>query len=207
MVANCDDSPIEPADGELIAFGCIQHEVVQCGYDSNTAVDDYAGAISAFNDCITDSGGDGSGWPYCNLRLEVAQDLHSQGSCPGGGNNGGGVGIGFHTIVPFTVTCADTYHFRFHTDYGRGGFIGVNDDALLSNTFSGANSATDIWGHVEVNDIPLTLGNHIFEGLGFEGCCDGHQELDVMLPAGQDWIRATTGANDNLVMALSLIHI
>ena len=183
-VANCDGSPLTPAANQMIAFGCINHEVVQCGYNSNNAVDDYAGALSAFADCITASGGDGSAWPYCNIQVEVAQGLNAQGSCPGGGNNGGGVGIGFHTIVPFTVTCADTYHFRFHTDYGRGGFIGVNDDAELSNTqaSSASGSATDIWGHVEVNDIPLTAGDHVFEGLGFEGCCDGHSELDVHLP-------------------------
>jgi hypothetical protein len=135
--------------------------------------------------------------------VEVAQGLNAQGSCNGGGNNGGGVGIGFHTIVPFTVTCADTYHFRFHTDYGRGGFIGVNDDAQLSNTqaSSASGSATDIWGHVEVNDIPLTAGDHVFEGLGFEGCCDGAQEMDVRLPTGTDWIRVTTGASDGLTGA------
>ena len=53
-------SPLTPAANQLIAFGCINHEVVQCSYNSNNAVDDYAGALSAFADCITASGGDGS---------------------------------------------------------------------------------------------------------------------------------------------------
>ena len=200
-VNNCDGSPLVPATNQMIVFGCILHETVRCGYNSNNAVDDYAGARSAFDDCVTASGGDGSAWPYCSLQLEVAQGLNGGGSCPGGGNNGNNVGFGFHTIVPFTVACADTYHFRFHADYGRGGFIGVNDDAQLSNTqaSSASGSATDIWGHVEVNDIPLSVGDHIFEGLGFEGCCDGAQEMDVRLPVGSDWIRVTTGANDALV--------
>ena len=60
-----------------------------------------------------------------------------------------------------------------HADYGTGSFIGVD----------GAEQTTgDIWGHVLMNAMALTPGNHEFEALGFDACCDGHAELEVHLP-------------------------
>ena len=60
-----------------------------------------------------------------------------------------------------------------HADYGTGSFIGVD----------GAEQTTgDIWGHVLMNAMQLTPGNHEFEALGFDACCDGHAELEVHLP-------------------------
>ena len=38
------------------------------------------------------------------------------------------------------------------------------------------------WGHVETAGTHLTAGEHEFEALGFEDCCDGHAELEVHLP-------------------------
>jgi hypothetical protein len=109
--------------------------------------------------------------------------------------------MGFHTVIPFQTTVDGTFHFRFHADYGKGGYIGINDGSSLSNVIAGAasNSATDIWGHVEVNDVALTAGMHYFEGLGFEGCCDGHAELDDKMPTRSDWIRVVTGASSDFV--------
>ena len=40
----------------------------------------------------------------------------------------------------------------------------------------------EIWGHVNVDATSLTLGDHEFEVLGFENCCDGHAELEIHLP-------------------------
>jgi len=77
------------------------------------------------------------GWRCCRAQ---ASQLHAQGSCPGASNNGAGVGIGFHTVIAFSTACADIYHFRFHADYGRGGYIGVNDGAVGAFDFSGNNA-------------------------------------------------------------------
>ena len=33
-----------------------------------------------------------------------------------------------------------------------------------------------------VSDVVLGLGDHEFEVLGFEDCCDGHAELEIHLP-------------------------
>ena len=120
----------------------------------------------------------------CNTRTEEASNLHAQGSCPGASNNGAGRGIGFHTVIPFSVratswmstcaislanrekhrhqnACADVFHFRFHADYGRGGYIGVNDgsagtfnDASLNRglTADGRYTSGDVWGNVEIQE-------------------------------------------------------
>ena len=97
----------------------------------------------------------------CNTRTEEASNLHAQGSCPGASNNGAGRGIGFHTVIPFSNACADVFHFRFHADYGRGGYIGVNDgsagtfnDASLNRglTADGRYTSGDVWGNVEIQE-------------------------------------------------------
>jgi hypothetical protein len=83
-----------------------------------------------------------------------------------------------------------TYHFRMHADYGTGSFIGVD----------GAEHTTgDIWGHVLMNALQLTPGNHEFEALGFDACCDGHAELEVHLPCDTSvdpWRIVVAGEND-----------
>ena len=38
------------------------------------------------------------------------------------------------------------------------------------------------WGHVETEGTTLPVGEHEWEVLGFEDCCDGHAELEVHLP-------------------------
>ena len=77
--------------------------------------------------------------------------------------------------------------------YGYGGFIGVDGVS---------HSAGDIWGHVFANDVAIAEGDHYWEALGFEGCCDGHSELEVHLPAdnvADPWRQIVSGASDELV--------
>ena len=38
------------------------------------------------------------------------------------------------------------------------------------------------WGHVESDGALMGVGEHEWEFLGFEDCCDGHAELEVHLP-------------------------
>lgn len=54
-----------------------------------------------------------------------------------------------------------------HADYGIGSFIGVD---------GAEHTPGNLWGHVQANDINLREGDHEFEALGFEDCCDGHAE-------------------------------
>ena len=142
---------------------------------------------AAFAECriATQAGSNADG--YCSISTDKAQGLSNQDACGGPNRN-----IGFHTVIPFTVACAGTYHFRFHADYGLGGYTGVDGVERQSG---------DIWGHVFVADVAISVGDHYFEGLGFEGCCDGHSELDVHLPfdgEGDPWRRVIAGPTDTL---------
>eukprot|EP01046_Picozoa_sp_COSAG06_P013118 COSAG06_NODE_786_length_12305_cov_9.158774_4_plen_967_part_01 len=183
---SCTGMVVVPRPNQLLVFGCIRHEVVQCGYNSVEHPGDYDRALAAFAECVTAAGPAGS-WPHCILGLETAESLSSQDACPGGDSNGGGVGIGFHTIIPFAVRCYGVYQFRFHTDDGRGVFIGINDDVRRNHR------TENIWGYVYMNDLLFHAGTYTFEALGFEDCCDGFSSMDVRLPNSDDWIRATSG--------------
>ena len=97
----------------------------------------------------------------------------------------------FHITAPFTVDAAGTYAFRFHTDFGRGGFMGVDEGLRFT--------PGDFWGHYQLAAAAMTQGDHVFEALGFEGCCDGHSELEIHLPCdgtSDPWRVVQAGATD-----------
>ena len=57
------------------------------------------------------------------------------------------------------------------------------------------------WGHLQLAPAVLTSGDHEFESLGFEDCCDGHSELEVHLPCDQpsaSWRIVVAGQSDCL---------
>ena len=74
--------------------------------------------------------------------------------------------------MPFRVTQAGQYEFRYHTDFGLGSFIGVDGPEHTTG---------NQWGHLMLPTLQLTVGEHVFESLGFEDCCDGHAEIEVHL--------------------------
>ena len=179
------ERPTDAGGDQLLTFGCIDHETVQCTYNANAAGGgDYAASMAAFADCRDASVGvDG----YCRGELSAASGLSNQDACGGPNTN-----IAFHTLIPFTAACEGVYHFRFHADYGYGGFLGV--DGVT-------HSAGDIWGHVFANDVAITAGDHYWESLGFEGCCDGHSEIEIHLPndeASDPWRPITSGTSADL---------
>ena len=176
---------VEPA----VVFGCIDHWTTHCIYDINQAVVDgegYHEALAAFHSCA-----DVSPQPpgFCHVELDSASHLSNQDACQSTVSEN----IGFHTVIPFTVMEGGPYHFRFHVDYGLGGFIGIDGTD---------HHAGDIWGHVLFEDITLVAGEHYFESLGFEGCCDGHSELEVHIPCDlrtDPWRTVVTGPSASMV--------
>ena len=59
----------------------------------------------------------------------------------------------------------------------------------------------EIWGHVNIEASTLTTGDHEFDVLGFENCCDGHAELEVHLPCDKPddaWRTVVHGATSCL---------
>ena len=47
------------------------------------------------------------------------------------------------------------YTFRMHADYGLGAYVGVD----------GAEFTDSTWGHVEIEPVSLSSGEHEFESL------------------------------------------
>ena len=86
-----------------------------------------------------------------------------------------------------------TYQFRLHADYGLGSFIGVD---------GAEHTPGNTWGHLQMTPAVLVGGDHEFESLGFEDCCDGHSELEVHLPCDQvasTWRLVVSGPSDCMV--------
>ena len=110
---------------------------------------------------------------YCHGSLKTAGLLANHDVC----ENGATSNIAFHIRIPFLAEVEQTVHFRYHADFGAGSFIGVD---------GAEHTPGNLWGHVAVTDVALTLGDHEFEALGFEDCCDGHSELEVHLPCDND---------------------
>ena len=95
----------------------------------------YAGALNAFAECrIVSQGDDGYG---CTIQTDKAEGLSMQDACSGPNTN-----IGFHTVIPFSSACDGTFNFRFHADYGLGGYGGIDGVS---------HQGGDIWGHVSVS--------------------------------------------------------
>ena len=60
-----------------------------------------------------------------------------------------------HIRIPLKINMVGTYTFRMHADYGLGGYVGVD----------GASFTDATWGHVELDPVSLTSGEHDFESL------------------------------------------
>jgi len=92
--------------------------------------------------------------------------------------------------MPFLINLPGDYSFRMHADYGSGSFMGVDGAGYTPG---------DLWGHVNIDATSLAAGDHEFEVLGFEPCCDGHAETEVHLPcdaADDPWRTVVHGATD-----------
>ena len=75
--------------------------------------------------------------------------------------------------IPFRVNDDGLYTFRYHMDMGLGSFVGVDGPEWRPG---------NTWGHLENDGTVLSQGEHEWEVLGFEDCCDGHAELEVHIP-------------------------
>jgi hypothetical protein len=129
---------------------------------------------------------------YCDQTLAVYDGISNQSACSGPATN-----IAFHFGVAFNVAATEVgpWNFRIGPDFGRGG-------AVFLDGVSVAFKSTDMWWAgsynnssqiFEVTANPLTAGNHILDIYGLEGCCDGGQQGQFKIGAG-DW--TTFAAND-----------
>ena len=153
-------------------FGCVDYYTAQCHYSvTNSEVGgcatcgSYTRALRAFAHCVeqTSSGMVG----YCHGALSTTAHLANQYVC----DEGLGRNIGYHIRIPFRVNIPGQYTFRMHADYGLGSFIGVD---------GAEHTPGNVWGHLQLQPTTMTAGDHEFEALGFEDCCDGHSEVSSL---------------------------
>ncbi len=98
---------------------------------------------------------------------------------------GGNSNFAMKTTVNFGVATAGTWSFRSGVDFGYGGAMFIDGNAL---DFKGS----DMWWNNSYGTPSqflagsgvLSAGNHVLTVLGFEGCCDGGQQVQFMMPAG-----------------------
>ena len=162
---------VKDTTGQDVVFGCIDYKTSKCTTSmKGTTLNSARQAIincRQMSKAAKDKG-------YCQKILTDTSKLRNQDVCNGGkGNKGSARNIGFHIRIPFRVNVAGKYHFRYHVDMGKGGWIGVDNP-----TYHGGN----IWGHVTEYDKQLAVGDHLLEAIGVEGCCDGCGYFEMMLP-------------------------
>eukprot|EP01047_Picozoa_sp_COSAG01_P026990 COSAG01_NODE_1762_length_9295_cov_7.745134_2_plen_2326_part_00 len=187
------------SSSQPIVFSCIDFWTTPCSVSANPPTS-YNDALAAFARCAegttTVAPSDTYASPvgiwnsrsgYCHASLDSGKYLSNQVVCGQGSN----VAIGFHIRVPFRVNEGGPYEFRMHADYSPGSFMGVDGDMKSLST----------WGYVQTGVVMLAVGDHEFEVVGFEDCCDTHSELEVHLPCDQTtdpWRVVQTGVTSCL---------
>ena len=171
-------------DSQSIFFGCIEFYSTNCAYDAtHNSRGSFSRALAEFASCVESN----EAVPgYCHGSITTASMLANHDVCEGGATEN----IAFHIRIPVLVETEQTIHLRYHADFGAGSFIGMD---------GAEHTPGNLWGHIQISDQHLTTGDHEFEALGFEDCCDGHSELEVHLPCDADsdyWRVVQTGEHD-----------
>eukprot|EP01043_Picozoa_sp_COSAG02_P013563 COSAG02_NODE_545_length_20533_cov_5.447663_4_plen_654_part_00 len=159
-------------------------DTTNCVYDATAnSHGSFTRALAEFSACL-EGHADVPG--YCHGSLTTASMLANHDVCEGGATEN----IAFHIRIPLLVDIEQTIHIRYHADFGAGSFIGMD---------GAEHTPGNLWGHVQISDQHLPVGDHEFEALGFEDCCDGHSELEVHLPCDADdetWRVVQSGQHD-----------
>jgi hypothetical protein len=98
---------------------------------------------------------------------------------------GGNSNFAMKTTVKFGLTAASNVAFRAGVDFGSGGAMFLDGVAL---DFKGS----DMWWNGSYSSASqflagsgvLTAGNHVLTVMGFEGCCDGGEQVQFKLASG-----------------------
>jgi hypothetical protein len=98
----------------------------------------------------------------------------------------GATNIAFKSNISFGVASGGTYSFRAGVDFGNGGAVFLDGQAVALNT-------GDMWwahDYVNTNSVfqvsgkTLSAGNHTLTIYGLEGCCDGGQQVQYAVNGG-----------------------
>ncbi len=91
----------------------------------------------------------------------------------------GSTDIAFKSTINFGVSGTGSYSFRAGVDFGRGGAVFLDGQAVAVNS-------SDMWwagnyantsSVFSISNQTLSAGNHTLTIYGLEGCCDGGQQV------------------------------
>jgi hypothetical protein len=87
--------------------------------------------------------------------------------------------IAFKSTINFGVSTAGTYSFRAGVDFGNGGAVFLDGQAvdLKTGDLWWAQSYANTNSVLSVSNKALSAGNHTLTIYGLEGCCDGGQQV------------------------------
>ena len=177
--------------GNTVTFGCVDFYTTSCSYDITNSeiaggMGSYQAAMRAFAACASTSPEPAG---FCHGSLKDAAMLSNQANCAQSlipnvddpttpdvdesQSTHAVENIGFHIRIPFHVGTSGMFAFRYHMDMGLGSFMGVDGPEFRPG---------NTWGHLTTEGSILSVGEHEWEVLGFEDCCDGHAELEVHIP-------------------------
>ncbi len=98
----------------------------------------------------------------------------------------GATNIAFKSSINFGLSAAGTYSFRAGVDFGNGGAVFLDGQAVDYKT-------SDMWwahDYANTNSVfsvsnkALSAGNHTLTIYGLEGCCDGGQQVQFSANGG-----------------------
>lgn len=98
----------------------------------------------------------------------------------------GASNIAFKSTINFGLAASGTYSFRAGVDFGNGGAVFLDGQAvdLKTSDMWWAQSYVNTNSVFSVNDKALSAGNHTLTIYGLEGCCDGGQQVQFSANGG-----------------------
>ncbi|NYE58944.1 hypothetical protein FHW58_000096 [Duganella sp. 1224] len=98
----------------------------------------------------------------------------------------GATNIAFKSTINFGLAAAGTYSFRAGVDFGNGGAVFLDGQAVdfRTNDMWWAHDYANTGSVFSVNNKALTAGNHTLTIYGLEGCCDGGQQVQYAANGG-----------------------
>ena len=119
--------------------------------------------------------------PYGSTVLSSYDNVSNNGIFGAGSTN-----IAFKSTITFGVSSAGSYAFRAGVDFGNGGAVFLDGQAVAINQ-------NDMWwngsygtpnGSFNIASTALSAGNHTLTIYGLEGCCDGGQQVQYSANGG-----------------------
>jgi len=153
----------------ILALGSANAAVInfQTGFSSAGAqatADDYRNVVDA---AVASN-------PYGSTVLSSYDNVSNNGIFGAGSTN-----IAFKSVITFGLSSAGNYAFRAGVDFGNGGAVFLDGQAVAINQ-------NDMWwngsygtpnGSFNIASTALSAGNHTLAIYGLEGCCDGGQQV------------------------------